>query len=237
MSGRETSFFSRFTKFSTKKSEDLSFKIPNQQKFLLESRSEYGQDLFALFSNSFKQGGIFLEFGAYDGVTFSNTWLLETRFNWHGVIIDPIPRNFEEMKLNRKCISIHAAITANKMEFVKVRELPASNLSGQVSKRRFTDKVHKVPAFTLTEIIDRYFPAKSLDFLSVDVEGEDFEILASIDFCKYEINSICVEHNNRTDSQELINYMEKSGYKLVWNEYSGNDFWFLRQAHAVKVLA
>lgn len=206
-----------------------SFEILNQSNLLHESKSENGQDLFALFSNKYKRGGTFLEFGAFDGVTFSNTFLLERLFNWSGLLLDPIPRHFKEMKLNRNCVSIHAAITASKKEFVKILESPASNLSKPVSKRSITDKNHKVPAFTLSEIIDKYFPTKSLDFLSIDVEGEDLEILASIDFSKYEINSICVEHNNRIGSDGLLRYMEKSGYALVWNEYSGNDFWFIRQ--------
>ena len=213
--------------------EKSSFEALNQSDLLLESKSENGQDLFALFSNKYKRGGTFLEFGAYDGVTFSNTFLLERLLNWSGVLLDPIPRHFEEMKLNRNCISIHAAITASKKEFVKILESPASNLSKPVSKRSITDKTHKVPAFTLSEIIDKYFPAKSLDFLSIDVEGEDLEILASIDFSKYEINSICVEHNNRIGLTNFLNTMEDSGYALVWNEYSGNDFWFIRKGQPV----
>ena len=210
-----------------------SFEVLNQSNLLHESKSENGQDLFALFSNKYKRGGTFLEFGAYDGVTFSNTFLLERLFNWSGLLLDPIPRHFEQMKLNRNCISIHAAITASKKEFLKILESPASNLSKPVSKRSITDKNHKVPAFTLSEIIDKYFPTKSLDFLSIDVEGEDLEILASIDFSKYEINSICVEHNDRIGSDEFLKYMEESGYALVYNEYSGNDFWFIRRGQPV----
>lgn len=229
-------FFLELRNLEQKKLENSSFEILDRPNLLLESRSETGQDFFALFSNHFKQNGTFLEFGAYDGVAFSNTFLLETHFSWQGVLIDPIPKHFEEMKLNRNCISIHAAITANKCEFVQIRELPASNLSSPVSKSRFTDKIHRVPAFTLTEIIDRYFPSKSLDFLSIDVEGEDLEILASVDFSKYEINSISVEHNNRDNSEELLKYMEQSGYTIVWNEYSGNDFWFIRRVQPIKVL-
>ena len=226
-------FFLELQDRAPKNPESSSFEILNQPNLLLESKSENGQDLFALFANKFKRDGTFLEFGAYDGVTFSNTFLLEKRLNWSGVLIDPIPKHFEQMKLNRDCISIHAAITVSKKEFVKILESPASNLSRPVSKRSVTNKTHKVPAFTLVEIIDKYFPAKSLDYLSIDVEGEDLEILASVDFSKYEINAICVEHNNRINSKEILKYMEESGYELVWSEYSGNDFWFIRRVQPV----
>jgi FkbM family methyltransferase len=225
-------FFLDLQDRAQKKSESSSFEILNQPNLLLESKSENGQDLFALFANKFKRHGTFLEFGAYDGITFSNTFLLEKQLNWSGVLVDPIPKHFDQMRLNRNCISIHAAITVSNKEFVKILESPASNLSKPVSKRSITDKTHRVPAYTLTEIMDKYFLAKSLDFLSIDVEGEDLEILASVDFSKYEINAICVEHNNRINSKEILKYME-SDYELVWSEYSGNDFWFMRRVQPV----
>lgn len=226
-------FFLELRNLAQNKSENSSLEVLNSPNLLLQSKSENGQDLFALFSNKYKQVGTFLEFGAYDGVTFSNTFLLEKQLNWSGVLIDPIPRHFEEMKMNRDCISIHAAVTPNKKKFVKILESPASILSKPISKRSVTDKTHRVPAFTLTEIIDKYFSSTSLDFLSIDVEGEDLEILASVDLSKYEINSISVEHNNRIDSEELLKYMKESGYELVWKEYSGNDFWFVRKVQLV----
>jgi hypothetical protein len=45
-----------------------------------------------------------------------------------------------------------------------------------------------------------------------------------------------VEHNNRDNSGELLKYMEQAGYTIVWNEYSGNDFWFIRRVQPIKVL-
>jgi hypothetical protein len=47
------------------------------------------------------------------------------------------------------------------------------------------------------------------------------------------IDIICVEHNNRINSEEILKYMEESGYELVWSEYSGNDFWFIRRVQPV----
>jgi hypothetical protein len=54
-----------------------------------EAKSQLGQDIFALDFADFKIGGTFLEIGAADGVTLSNTYLLEKRFGWTGVLCEP----------------------------------------------------------------------------------------------------------------------------------------------------
>jgi FkbM family methyltransferase len=207
--------------------EDPNIKILSRSFLINDSKSENGQDIFALFANNFKSGGSFLEFGAYDGVTFSNTYLLEKNFGWQGLIIDPIPSHFNIIKQSRSCQQLLAAVTPEKQKFVKVVEEPASNLS-KITERKILSKLHTVPAFTLTEILDKYFLSKDLDFLSIDTEGNDIEILKSINIINYRIKSICVEHNNRLGSEEVIKYMDKVGYKLAFREYSKNDYWFLQ---------
>ena len=195
--------------------------------FLVDSKSQNGQDLFALLSNDFKKNGVFIEFGAYDGVIFSNTYLLEKQFGWNGILIDPIPNHYESMKLNRKCKLIHGAITAEKQDSVLIEQLPASDLSKFVEKRGIFKKTHEVKAFTLQEVIDQNLPATEIDFLSIDIEGNDIDILKSLDLNRYKITAVCVEHNFREGSDEIIGYMDKNGYDLAYSEFSKNDYWFV----------
>ena len=194
---------------------------------MVESKSQNGQDLFALISNNFKRNGVFIEFGAYDGVIFSNTYLLEKQFGWTGILIDPIPSHFESMKLNRNCKLIHGAITAEKQDSILIEELPASDLSMSVKKRKIFKKVHEVKAFTLSEAIDQNLLSSEIDFLSIDIEGKDIDILRSLDLKRYKTKAVCVEHNFRAGSDEIINYMDKNGYDLVYSEFSKNDYWFV----------
>ena len=208
--------------------KDPTIKTLNRTFIINDSKSENGQDIFALFANNFKSGGSFLEFGAYDGVNFSNTYLLEKNFGWQGLIIDPIPNHFDIMKRSRSCQKLLGAITPEKQKNVKVVEKPASNLS-KIADRKILTKMHTIPAFTLTEILEKYFLSKDLDFLSIDTEGNDIEILKSINIFDYRIKSICVEHNNRLGSEEVIKYMEKVGYELAFREFSKNDYWFVRR--------
>ena len=210
-----------------KKLKEIKNELFSSINFLVESKSQNGQDLFALLSSDFKKGGIFIEFGAYDGVIFSNTYLLEKQFGWSGILIDPIPSHYESMKLNRQCKLIHGAITAEKQDSVLIEELPASDLSRFVEKRGIFKKTHEVKAFTLQEVIDQNLSPISIDFLSIDIEGNDIDILKSLDLSRYNINAVCVEHNLREGSNEIIGYMDKNGYDLVYGEFSKNDYWFV----------
>lgn len=193
---------------------------------LRNSKSQYGQDLFALMCNNFKTGGSFIEFGAYDGITFSNTHLLEYSYGWKGILIDPVPAHYKKMESNRRCQLINAAITPYSETEVLIEEAAASDLSKLVPKKSLLKKVHKVKAITLSDVIEKYLKSSALDFLSIDIEEKDFEVLTSIDFDKIQINAICVEHNNREDSESIISFMNDKGFDLMFSEYSTNDYWF-----------
>lgn len=218
-------FFSNLKDLS--KNSDFSAYFASTQ-LLKASKSETGQDFFALYANNFKRYGTFLEFGAFDGVNFSNSFLLEKQFEWVGLLIEPVPNNFKKINFDRKCQILNAAVTPYKSSFVKILEPPASNLSYITNSRNIFKRVHKVPAFTLEEILDKYFYDCNLDFLSIDIEGNDFEILKSVDLKKRNIQCVSVEHNNRDDSQEIVSYMKANGYQTVWRKFSKNDFWFAK---------
>jgi FkbM family methyltransferase len=215
-------FYLMFEKYFERLNSKSAFPVD----FLVESKSQNGQDLFALISNDFKRGGVFIEFGAYDGVIFSNTYLLEKQFEWSGILIDPIPSHYESMMQNRKCKLIHGAVSAKHQESVLIEELPASDLSRFVTKRKIFKKVHEVKALTLQEVIDQNLTSNEIDFLSIDIEGEDIEILKSLDLNRYKINAICVEHNYREGSDKILDFMYENKYKLVFREFSKNDYWF-----------
>lgn len=65
------------------------------------SRSQLKQDLFVLAALDFKQNGFFVEFGASDGVTLSNSFLLEKNFGWSGILAEPLPLHSRSLRDNR----------------------------------------------------------------------------------------------------------------------------------------
>ena len=195
------------------------------------SKSENGQDIFALLVSNFSRDKMFVEIGAYDGITFSNTYLLEKKFGWTGLLVEPIPRNFNRIALTRESRSILAAATNEDVESIQVAEQPASNLSGlssEISKMRWRTLSHKVPGYCLESILMMACPMGEIGFLSVDIEGAEYALFENADLSKYNISAICVEHNFRPDSEKLRNLITAQGYRLVFEEFSGNDYWFIK---------
>ena len=201
------------------------------------SRSEYGQDIFALLANDFAENKTFVEVGAFDGQTFSNTFLLEKVYGWRGVLVEPVPRNYSEIGKTRSARAIFGAVVPNRVDTIKILENPAPNLSLIIAGNgpfRFRGKIHTVPAFTLETILDLAAPNGMIDFLSIDIEGEEFAILESFNFTKYEIKAICVEHNHSSERTRLKELLAMNGYLAVFEEYSMNDYWFIRETQLEK---
>ena len=70
---------------------------------LSDSKSSLHQDLFVLSELNFETGGFFVEFGATDGIAGSNTWLLEKKFGWNGILAEPARRWQRDLRMNRGC--------------------------------------------------------------------------------------------------------------------------------------
>jgi FkbM family methyltransferase len=220
---------SRFYLENILSNQELSSKVSIEEIFEL-SKSECGQDLFALIANDFATNKIFVEIGAYDGITFSNTYILEKKFGWNGILIECIPGNFESIKDSRECTAILAAATPQNVESMEVIETPASNLSGlskDVTKNRWNTISHKVPGYSLESILKMADQNGEIGFLSIDIEGAEFSIFENVNLKNYEINAICVEHNFRPEAAKLRKLIASQGYREVFEEFSGNDFWFI----------
>src|SRR5262245_16248031 len=72
--------------------------------FLAHSKSQFGQDLFALHETRDIPGRkFFVDFGASDGMSLSNSWLLETKLGWNGIVAEPARVWHETLKANRSC--------------------------------------------------------------------------------------------------------------------------------------
>tara|TARA_B100001964_G_C14239456_1_gene604201 strand:+ start:290 stop:670 length:381 start_codon:yes stop_codon:yes gene_type:complete len=63
-----------------------------------QSKAQLRQDLFVLSELEFKKNGYFVEFGATNGFDISNSYLLETKFNWKGIVAEPAKKWHHELK-------------------------------------------------------------------------------------------------------------------------------------------
>lgn len=205
-------------------------------EILKESKSESGQDLFAILASNFKEGGVFLEFGAYNGVDFSNTFLLEKVFGWTGLLVEPIPRSFKEIEENRTSLAIHGAVTSIDTDSITVFEMPASNLSKLASLETQKNVLrkgifHTVRGYSINTLMKDHLSRREIDFLSIDVEGSEFEILEQVNFNYFKFGAICVEHNFSPSATAIRNLLENNGYVVQFEKYSGNDFWFINSSN------
>jgi FkbM family methyltransferase len=197
----------------------------DQLKYYSQSRQDEILDTEIFLG---KEGGFFVDIGAYDGVTFSNSYFFEKHRHWQGICVEPIPDMYAKLAQNRSCICVHGCIsdTENEASFTEVRGLPQM-LSGLT---HFFDQKHKdriareirerggevqtihVPCYTLQNLLERHAVTK-IDYLSLDTEGSEYAIVQTIDFSKVEIDYLTIENNNQ--DRRIRTYLKAHGYQLV----------------------
>lgn len=186
----------------------------------MEFYSQYGQDKF-LFENFFKEknNGFYLDIGAHDGITLSNTYFFE-KLGWDGVCFEPIPNVYEKLKTNRKCRTFNCALSDKKgYEKFLVLEGYTEMLSGiydNYDKKhlsRIEDEQRSMGGTKKiiecqTGIFDDFNFPKHINYISLDVEGSELNILRTINFSKYSIDFMSIEvvHNhNEIDDLMITN--------------------------------
>jgi FkbM family methyltransferase len=191
--------------------------------------SQYGQDKFVAEKLNFKKDGFFVDIGANDGLSFSNSYYFEKELGWNGIAIEPLPETFNKMDKVRDCIKVNGCISnkSGDENFLEITGGGPDVLSGLIShyddahldridkelKESGGEKnIIKVPCFPLNELTDKH-DINYVDYLSIDTEGNEFEILSSIDFSKLKIDLITVENNYK--KLNIYNFLTSRGYKLI----------------------
>jgi FkbM family methyltransferase len=195
------------------------------------------QDLLVLFLLDEKRDGYFVECGAMDGIKFSNTFLLENKFGWRGIIAEPARCWHRTLSLNRSCLVDHRCVWSKSGETLQFNETPEAEystidaLSGLDShtKRRRDGKRYAVKTISLCDLLLAHDAPISIDYLSIDTEGSEFAILDNFFPCHYEIGVITVEHNNTSQRYQIYNLLTSRGYNQVFRELSMWDDWYIKQ--------
>tara|TARA_B100001093_G_C26755017_1_gene982957 strand:+ start:66 stop:716 length:651 start_codon:yes stop_codon:yes gene_type:complete len=174
-------------------------------------------DIFKMKSN-----GFYLDVGCHHPMRFSNTAALYKR-GWTGINIDGDKRNLRLFKIFRKKDINLNYLVSNCIKDVTFYFFKETALNGILSQRRIDFlnensirplKKEKIRTTTLNEILQIYFKNRKnkIDFLTIDVEGHDFEVLKSIDLDKYFVKLILIEVN---ENKKLVDiYLKKNGYNL-----------------------
>lgn len=167
-----------------------------------------------------KSGLFFVDVGAHNGITWSNTLPLEENYNWSGICIEPNPKVFKELANNRhcRCLNIGMSDTDDMLEFCKIDGY-SEMLSGftkfyhENHKRRIEvetsthgNKVEfiDIPTKKLSDVL-RAEGIRDVDYLSVDVESAELLVLKGIDFDAVTIKLISCEDNyGCSDVEQLL---------------------------------
>jgi FkbM family methyltransferase len=196
----------------------------------MEFYSQFGQDLH-IINNIYKnkKNGFFIEIGAYDGVSMSNTYLLEKQYNWKGICIEPNPRYFNKLNDVRTSININKAIYINNDDELNFIDDLNGGCSGLVNTNNH-NFLNDCPIITvntknLTTLLEENNCPKFIEYLSIDTEGSEFDILNSHDFDKYKFGYITVEHNFiDSNRMKIRNLLISKGYKLYRENNVDDDY-------------
>lgn len=218
----------------------LLTQIENKQRSnfidnLLLSKSQLRQDLFVLSELEFKENGYFVDFGATNGFDISNSYLLETKFNWKGILAEPSKRWHSELKKNRK-VNINTdclwSETGKELIFNEVDDGELSTIdefssSDQHKNRRLNGRQYKVNTISLKDLLIKYDAPKLIDYLSIDTEGSEFEILKNFDFDNFKFRVITCEHNYNDNREKIYKLLTDNGYIRKFVNISKFEDWYV----------
>jgi FkbM family methyltransferase len=194
--------------------------------------SQDNQDAY-LENNIFKgyKNGFYVDVGAHDGVCFNNTLYFEKNNNWTGINIEPIKKVFDNLVINRpNNINLNCAVCNNdgETEFLcntgytemlsgikdnfDVRHL--YRIQTENIQMGSTTEVIKVNTKKLETIFDEN-NVSHINYLSIDVEGAEFEVIKSINFDKVFIDVIGFENNYNDISIPIIEYLDNKGFIFI----------------------
>jgi FkbM family methyltransferase len=206
--------------------------LDNLSKLTQQSKSQLKQDLFVLSCLDFKRNGYFVEFGATNGIDLSNSWLLEKEFGWSGILAEP-SKNWHQDLLGNRSSNIELKAVYNKSnEKLSFLEASYPELSTLISFRNIDShnrkgRTYEVETISLIDLLAKYDAPQVIDYLSIDTEGSELDILSNFDFEYYKFKVITVEHNFTEERERINRLLTSTGYKQVLREISAFDDWYV----------
>lgn len=201
-----------------------------------KSKSQLRQDVFVLICLDFKQQGYFVEFGATNGVDLSNSYLLEHEFDWKGILAEPGRIWQDELRLNRpnahiedSCVWIDSKtkIHFNETEMPELSTIEKFSKKDGHRKSRKEGTLYEVETISLIDLLYKYKAPKYIDYMSIDTEGSEFEILKDFNFDEYNFGVITCEHNYTSDRERIFQLLTSKGYERRFENLSQFDDWYI----------
>ena len=234
LSKKRVEFFKNQIEIISQKIEFINSKQdPYQGAYFID------QKIATILPEILSEKTFFIEAGANDGISQSNTYFLEKKYGARGMLIEPSASNFEKCYVNRsqKNIYEHCALVSENFEGEYV-EMIFDNLRtskknfdkyedivnfDNINIKKWTDYQFLSPTKTLSSLISKHNINK-VDFLSLDTEGSEFDILNGSNLKSGIIKNILVEIRDR-NKNEIFNLLKKYNYKFI-TKLNNFDFLF-----------
>jgi FkbM family methyltransferase len=189
------------------------------------------------------KAGFFVEIGANDGISQSNTKYLELFHGWRGVLIEPHPGNFKKLSQTRSgencfenaaCVSFDFPSTQMELTYSNLMTTPMEGYSDLEDRKGHAEAGRKwlragdpvstffAKARTLTSVLDDAGAPATIDFMSLDVEGGEIEVLEGVNHEKYRFTWMLVESRSE---RQIVGFLSQRGY-VLYKKLSQHDYLF-----------
>ena len=177
-----------------------------------KSFSQFGEDLFIADFFANQKVGKYVDLGAFHPMRLSNTYLLYKK-GWSGTNVDLNPIAIDLFNLARKNDDNICCLMAGKDNLLKNVYFEDWSAANSLTSNENLSEKKQMKTKTFESLINKNF-----DFLNIDLEGHDYEILQTIDFKKFNPKLVCIEIlENCLDKENIFSYLKKYSYSFIKN--------------------
>jgi FkbM family methyltransferase len=162
----------------------------------------------------------------------SNTYLLEKELGWSGILAEPAKVWHRDLEENRNVEISKVAVwslSGETMKFLETSEPELSTLTRFSGSDQHARKgtTYEVETLSLMDLLLSRNAPPYIDFISIDTEGSEFEILENFDFSKFSFGLLCIEHNYTSSRESVSLLLQSNGYECILEDVSRWDAWFV----------
>lgn len=171
-----------------------------------------------------RKNGYFIEAGACNGIGGSSTYVLEKEFGWRGILVEPVDEYFSQLQNNRpNSICFHKCLSGSsgQVEFLQFQKTAGcSTIKAQKKPRhdkRMENEEYEIltkDAVTFLQVLEEARAPRIIDYLGLDVNGAEYDILEKFPFDRYKFKAISVE------SRSCNHLLKAHGYVWVSNPFT-----------------
>ena len=149
---------------------------------------------------------------------------MEKEFGYIGILAEPNPNQRKNIQKKRNAIIVEECVWAQSGASVNLTDDGDLSTVDLIKDNKFSFTVKTI---SLTDMLEKHNAPSLIDYLSIDTEGSEFDILSSHDFSKYNFSVITVEHNYTEKREKIFKLLSKNGYLRKYEELSMQDDWYI----------